>query len=133
AVSKTQAVRTTPLKKKISTWQNQLINPNQRLAALHKSPHLADLTITFPGHERSIQAHRLILAMSSPVFEAMLFGPLAEGPELRLNEDPPEAFEWVLEYIYKGQTQLQSVVQAVQIYQLASIYQLEHLISVCSE
>ncbi|XP_068242607.1 BTB/POZ domain-containing protein 6-B-like [Palaemon carinicauda] len=115
-------------------WQNVLANPSQRLAALHKNSRLADLTICFPGHElASIKAHRLVLAMSSPVFEAMLFGPLAEGPELYLHEDPPEAFEWLLDYVYKGQTQLPTVRQAVQIYQLASKYQMEPLIKLCSD
>ncbi|XP_066979232.1 BTB/POZ domain-containing protein 6-B-like isoform X1 [Macrobrachium rosenbergii] len=115
-------------------WQNVLANPSQRLGALHNNSRLADLTICFPGHDLpSIKAHRLVLAMSSPVFEAMLFGPLAEGPELYLHEDPPEAFEWLLEYVYKGQTQLPGVRQAVQIYQLASKYQMEPLIKLCSD
>ncbi|XP_071518152.1 BTB/POZ domain-containing protein 6-B-like isoform X2 [Panulirus ornatus] len=71
--------------------------------------------------------------MSSPVFEAMLYGPLAEGLDLNIHDDPPEAFEWLLEYMYKGQTHLPTVPLTVQIYQLASKYQIEALMTLCSE
>nr|XP_045602881.1 BTB/POZ domain-containing protein 6-like [Procambarus clarkii] len=118
---------------KQSSWQSQLGCPGQRLSSLLHSPRLADLTITFPGHHKSIKAHRLVLAMSSPVFEAMLYGPLAEGLYLRVHEDPPEAFEWLLEYMYRGQTHLPGVSLTVQVYQLASKYQIETLMALCSE
>ncbi|XP_047487663.1 BTB/POZ domain-containing protein 6-B-like isoform X1 [Penaeus chinensis] len=115
------------------SWQSQLVSPEQRLSALLKSSRLADLTINFPGHERCLQAHRLVLAMTSPVFEAMLYGPLAEGEELNLHEDPPEAFEWLLEYMYRGHIQMPEVRLAVQVYQLASKYQVEALMVLCSK
>ncbi|ROT72127.1 hypothetical protein C7M84_009499 [Penaeus vannamei] len=115
------------------SWQSQLVSPEQRLSALLKSSRLADLTINFPGHERCLQAHRLVLAMTSPVFEAMLYGPLAEGEELHLHEDPPEAFEWLLEYMYRGHIQMPEVRLAVQVYQLASKYQVEALMVLCSK
>ncbi|KAK8390585.1 hypothetical protein O3P69_010343 [Scylla paramamosain] len=70
-------------------WQGNLASPSQRVAALLHSSKLSDLTITLPGLQNPIKAHRLILAMSSPVFEAMLYGPLAEGPEVTLKEDHP--------------------------------------------
>lgn len=71
--------------------------------------------------------------MSSPVFEAMLYGPLAEGLDLQIHDDPPEAFEWLLEYMYRGQTHLPAVPLTVQVYQLASKYQMEALMALCSE
>ncbi|XP_045115254.1 uncharacterized protein LOC123506912 isoform X2 [Portunus trituberculatus] len=71
--------------------------------------------------------------MSSPVFEAMLYGPLAEGPEVTLKEDHPEALQWVLEYMYRGHTRLPEVALTVKVYQLASKYQMEALMSLCSE
>ncbi|KAK3860250.1 hypothetical protein Pcinc_033688 [Petrolisthes cinctipes] len=115
-------------------WQSQLINPSQRLSSLLVSCRLADLTITFPNTDRQLKAHRLVLAMSSPVFEAMLYGPLAEeGPEVSLAEDPPEAVEWMLEYMYRGQTHLPDITLCVHVYQLASKYQMEPLMALCSE
>lgn len=79
------------------------------------------------------KAHRLILAMSSPVFERMLFGPLAEGEELKLPEDPPEAFKWLMKYIYHGTKELADVKLTVQVYHLASKYQMDALGSLCSK
>ncbi|XP_069959635.1 BTB/POZ domain-containing protein 3-like [Cherax quadricarinatus] len=118
---------------KVDSWQHKYSSPGERLASLLHSPHLADLTITFPGYHKTIKAHRLVLAMTSPVFEAMMYGPLAEGAELRVPEDPPEAFEWLLEYMYLGHAQLPGVALTVQVYQLASKYQIEALMDVCSE
>ncbi|XP_042867792.1 uncharacterized protein LOC122250449 [Penaeus japonicus] len=71
--------------------------------------------------------------MSSPVFEAMLCGPLAEGDVLTLPEDPPEAFEWLLDHLYKNKTKLPDVELAMQVYQLANKYQLDKLCQICSE
>ncbi|XP_042218263.1 BTB/POZ domain-containing protein 6-A-like [Homarus americanus] len=118
---------------KDSSWQSSLSSPDQRLALLLQSSRLSDLTITFPGHDNILKAHRLVLAMSSPVFEAMLYGPLAEGPDLTIHDDPPEAFEWLLDYMYRGHTSLPAVPLTVQVYQLASKYQMEALMTLCSQ
>ena len=67
------------------------------------------------------------------MFEAMLYGPLAEGPEVVLKEDPPEALQWILEYVYRGHTRLPEVALTVKVYQLASKYQMEALMALCSE
>ncbi|XP_064083017.1 BTB/POZ domain-containing protein 3-like isoform X2 [Macrobrachium nipponense] len=77
--------------------------------------------------------HRLILAMSSPVFEAMFYGPMAEKADLTLPDDPPEAFVFLMGYIYKGNASLPNVDMAVMVYKLANKYQMSSLFSVCSE
>lgn len=79
------------------------------------------------------QAHRLLLAMSSPVFEAMLYGPLAEGDELVLPDDPPEAFEWLLNHLYMNDTQLPHAGLTTKVYMLASKYQLDNVCKICSK
>ena len=38
------------------------------------------------------QAHRLILTMASPVFEAMLFGGMAEKAPIKVLDVSPDAF-----------------------------------------
>lgn len=114
-------------------WQCQLESPSERLAYLRNSGHLSDLTITFPGNSTVIQAHRLLLAMSSPVFEAMLYGPLAEGDELVLPDDPPEAFEWLLNHLYMNDTQLPHAGLTTKVYMLASKYQLDSVCKICSK
>ncbi|XP_047489843.1 BTB/POZ domain-containing protein 6-like [Penaeus chinensis] len=114
-------------------WQCQLVSPSERLAHLRNSGHLSDITITFPGHSKSIQAHRLLLAMSSPAFEAMVYGPLAKDGQLALPEDPPEAFEWLLNHLYKNETQLSDARLATKVYLLASKYQLDNVCKICSQ
>lgn len=79
-----------------------------------------------------LQAHRLVLAMTSSVFEAMLSGPMAEKDELSLPEDPPEAFDWLMKYMYCDDTELPSVEIACQVYHLANKYKLNHLMPKCS-
>ncbi|KAK8724473.1 hypothetical protein OTU49_011089, partial [Cherax quadricarinatus] len=116
-----------------SQWQCHLATPGERLAYLRHSGHLSDLTITFPGHHDIIQVHRWVLAISSPVFEAMLYGPLAEGDLLHLPEDPPEAFNWLLDHIYLNHSQLPGVQLALQVYQLAAKYQMDPLCKLCSQ
>ncbi|XP_042231427.1 uncharacterized protein LOC121872611 [Homarus americanus] len=114
-------------------WQCFLATPGERLAYLRHSGHLSDITLTFPGHHTIIQAHRWVLAMSSPVFEAMLYGPLAEGDVLALPEDPPDAFEWLLDHLYLNHTQLPGVQLALQVYHLAAKYQMDPLCQLCSQ
>ncbi|XP_069976248.1 BTB/POZ domain-containing protein 6-like, partial [Penaeus vannamei] len=114
-------------------WQCQLFSPSERLAYLRNSGHLSDLIITFPGHSTVLQSHRLLLAMSSPVFEAMLYGPLAGDDTLALPEDPPEAFEWLLNHLYMNETQLPDLTLAAKVYLLASKYQLDNVCKICSE
>ncbi|XP_069976252.1 BTB/POZ domain-containing protein 6-B-like [Penaeus vannamei] len=80
-----------------------------------------------------LRAHRLLLAMSSPVFEAMLYGPLAGDDTLALPEDPPEAFEWLLNHLYMNETQLPDVTLAAKVYLLGSKYQLDNVCKIWSE
>jgi hypothetical protein len=42
--------------------------------------------------------HKLILAMSSPVFEAMFFGGMAEKNPIPILDVQPDAFKALLEY-----------------------------------
>ncbi|CAL4152446.1 unnamed protein product, partial [Meganyctiphanes norvegica] len=108
-------------------------NPIQCLAQLLMSKEMSDITIVIPGHDENFKVHRLILSMWSVVFQAMLFGPMAEGDTITLSEDPPEAFSWLLAYMYTGETELPSVELALQVYLLANKYLLAHLKTVCSK
>lgn len=119
--------------RKTAPWQKGLSHPLERLSSLYDHAELSDLTITFPSDKLSLKVHRLILAMSSPVFEAMFYGPMAEKGDLTLPEDPPEAFTFLMGYIYKGNASLPDIEMAVMVYKLASKYQMSSLCSVCSQ
>ncbi|XP_042229922.1 BTB/POZ and MATH domain-containing protein 3-like isoform X2 [Homarus americanus] len=71
--------------------------------------------------------------MSSPVFEAMLYGPLAEKDVLFLNDDQPEAFRCLLDYIYSNNINFTGVEFTHQVYHLAHKYQLDEICQICSE
>ncbi|CAL4172123.1 unnamed protein product, partial [Meganyctiphanes norvegica] len=113
-------------------WQCQLANSKQRLTCMLESSRLHDQVFTF-NDGSSIKAHRLLLAMCSPVFEAMFFGPNSEGPSVHLPEDPPEAFAWILRYCYTDHVSLPNVDTALQIYQLAHRYQMDSLVAICKD
>ncbi|CAL4200874.1 unnamed protein product, partial [Meganyctiphanes norvegica] len=107
--------------------------PTQCLAQLYNSKELVDLTIIIHGHDGHFKVHRLVLGMWSCVFQAMLFGPMAEGNTITLEEESVEAFSWLLNYMYTGQKEIPSVNLAIQIYLLANKYLMGHLKIVCSE
>lgn len=48
-------------------------------------------------HQQVLEGHKLFLAMSSPVFEAMFFGGMAEKDPISIQDVQPEAFKALLE------------------------------------
>ncbi|CAL4088774.1 unnamed protein product, partial [Meganyctiphanes norvegica] len=79
------------------------------------------------------KVHRLVLAMWSDVWYAMLFGPMAEKETILLPDDPPEAFGCLLDYLYTGEAKFDDVQTAIQVYYMANKYQVKHLQNICSE
>ncbi|KAK4304094.1 hypothetical protein Pmani_023941 [Petrolisthes manimaculis] len=78
-------------------WQCSLTGVRERLAALHYSANLSNLKLLLADNS-TLQVHSLILAMASPVFEAMLTSPLGKTSpkksgedEIALVDDPPNA------------------------------------------
>ncbi|ROT85086.1 hypothetical protein C7M84_021353 [Penaeus vannamei] len=117
-------------------WQSCLTTVSERLVALLTSGMRSDVTLHLEG--RTLKAHRLILAMNSPVFDKLLYGNEDRQPcmlpiEYPLQDDPPEAFTWMLEYMYRGNPDLPSVPMALEVSVLATKYQMGALKSACSE
>jgi len=52
----------------------------------------------------SVQAHKLMLAITSPVFEAMFFGPLSDRNlrEVRVDDVKPQGFKRLIHFIYNS-------------------------------
>ena len=51
---------------------------------------------------KTIEAHKFLLAGTSPVFMALFFGPMKETREVvKVRNTTPEAFETMINYIYK--------------------------------
>ena len=84
-------------------WQTQKSTVKERLAFLYNNETLADIMFLVGKAPQShrFSAHRLILAMSSPVFDALLNGGMATTENLICIPDvEPSAFSALLTYIY---------------------------------
>ncbi|XP_047469799.1 kelch-like ECH-associated protein 1 [Penaeus chinensis] len=114
-------------------WQRELKTPGERLASLLGSPKFSDLELVFPSEHGSIMAHRVVLAMSSPVFEDLLYGSRAASRTLRIHEDHPEAFAWMLGYMYCNSKSFPGLSLAIEVSRLAAKYQMDTLAELCSQ
>ncbi|XP_076271238.1 BTB/POZ domain-containing protein 1 isoform X3 [Rhynchophorus ferrugineus] len=83
-------------------------------------------------NQQVLEGHKLFLAMSSPVFEAMFFGGMAEKDPIAILDVQPEAFKALLEYIYTDKINLTSFDQACELCYGAKKYMLPHLVEECT-
>lgn len=85
-------------------------------------------------HQQLFSVHKLFLAMSSPVFEAMFFGGMPEKDEpIPILDVQPEAFKALLEYIYTDEINLQSFDQACELCYVAKKYMIPHVVEECTK
>lgn len=86
------------------------------------------------SQQQTLKGHKLFLAMSSPVFEAMFFGGMAEKNDPILIKDvQPEAFKALLEYIYTEKVELGSFELACELCYCAKKYMLPSLVEECTK
>ncbi|GLG95093.1 BTB/POZ domain-containing protein 6-A [Gryllus bimaculatus] len=84
-------------------------------------------------HQQVFQGHKLLLAMASPVFEAMFFGGMAEKNDpIPILDVQPDAFKAFLEYIYTDNINLESFDNACELCYVAKKYMLPHLVEECT-
>lgn len=84
-----------------------------------------------PNHQM-LAGHKLILAMASPVFEAMFYGGLAEKNDpIPILDIDPSAFKSLLEYIYTDKISINSVDRACELCYGAKKYMLPHVVEQC--
>ncbi|KAL3269936.1 hypothetical protein HHI36_008993 [Cryptolaemus montrouzieri] len=88
-------------------------------------------------NQQVLEGHKLFLAMSSPVFEAMFFGRMAEKDPVHdpiaILDVQPDAFKALLEYIYTDSINLTSFDQACELCYGAKKYMLPHLVEECTK
>lgn len=86
------------------------------------------------GNSQTLPGHKLILAMASPVFEAMFFGGLAEKNDpIPILDVQPDAFKALMEYIYTDKININSVDKACELCYAAKKYMLPHVVSECTK
>ncbi|XP_071449360.1 BTB/POZ domain-containing protein 6-B-like [Hetaerina americana] len=114
-------------------WQLSKVGVSERIQHLHKTKQWTDCTFKVSGENCSqvFQAHKILLACCSPVFEAMLFGPIAEKNVILVSDVEPEAFRILLEYIYTDCTSFPSLEATCATLYAAKKYLLPHLRQSC--
>ncbi|KAF0298472.1 BTB/POZ domain-containing protein 2 [Amphibalanus amphitrite] len=119
----------------MTDWQITKKTLNERCLFLFESGqwHDCEFIVGMESNQQVFQAHRLVLTMASPVFEAMLFGGMAEKAPIKVLDVSPEAFRSLMLYIYSDQINLQSFDQACEICYAAKKYMLPHLVEHCTK
>jgi len=76
-------------------WQETKLTLTQRARFLLNNPRMSDVRFIVGEHKAEVFAHKTILAMGSPVFEAQFFGSLSENFDTNAIEVPdiePDTF-----------------------------------------
>lgn len=68
---------------------------------LYMNMRTADVSFVFDDHRLRIPAHKCILSVGSPVFDAMFYGPLAkESSDIYIHDACAESFKEFLQFFY---------------------------------
>ncbi|CAH1104825.1 unnamed protein product [Psylliodes chrysocephalus] len=116
---------------KESIFIQRLITPvskKDRLVSFFKNQQFVDCTFKLDGSE--VKAHKLILACSSPVFERMLYGDMAQDT-IEICDINVQEFNQVLEHIYTENIDIYSMLNAWNLFYIANKYLLDELIHEC--
>ncbi|XP_061170988.1 BTB/POZ domain-containing protein 6-like [Saccostrea echinata] len=65
-----------------------------------------DVSFKVGKEEKLVRAHKYVLASRSPVFDALLYGDLAESNEIKIPDIEPSAFNVLLRFLYCGDIDL---------------------------
>ncbi|XP_076315687.1 BTB/POZ domain-containing protein 6-like [Tachypleus tridentatus] len=106
----------------------------ERTSSLLQTKSFSDVTfIVGPStSSKKYVGHKVLLAMASPVFEAMFCGDMADKAKvIRVSDVAPIGFENLLRYAYTDALNLQSVEDAILTATAAKKYLLPHLLREC--
>ncbi|XP_060560401.1 BTB/POZ domain-containing protein 6-B-like isoform X2 [Ruditapes philippinarum] len=93
-----------------------------------------DVKFKCKGHDGNecIHAHKIVLAARSPVFQAMFYGPCADGTnDIVLDSTEAETFDLFLRYIYMDKVDLTESI-AASVLETAHYYQVSNLVEFCA-
>lgn len=99
------------------TW-NSMSTPKvmERMETLYRTSKWHDCAFKLwqsdGGGEELVFAHSVILASSSPVFEALCYGPMAEESPIAVPDIDPVAFRMMIKFIYTDAIEFSSVEMA---------------------
>ncbi|KAI5634118.1 BTB/POZ domain-containing protein [Phthorimaea operculella] len=115
-------------------WQVQYAEVKLRAAHLYRTREWADCTFQFltADGSNSLEAHKLVLAMASPVFAAMFYGTVGDqGSPVTISDIDLTTFSTLLQYIYTDETDIPDVETAINLHKAANKYILVHLEKIC--
>ena len=120
-----------------TAWQIQLSTVRERNQYAHNKSLFCDVefsVVDSNGDEVSIPAHKYVLAISSPVFEAMFYGPLAEDHKrpIPITDCTKEGLQEMLRYVYSDEIQL-SGSNVLEVLRVANKYIMPFLEEKCRE
>lgn len=108
----------------------------ESLGELYDRKKFSDIFFSFPNEPdfERIPAHKLMLSIRSPVFEAMFYGDLAEtAPEVKIEDIAGSLFTKVLKYIYTDKIDDINGDNVTKILYMSTKYQIKQLTSVCEK
>lgn len=79
-----------------------------------------------------VPAHKIILALYSPVFRTMFYGSLPEPADIRITDATPHGFTELIRFIYCNEVIL-TVDSADEIVYLAKKYEVNDLLAACTK
>ncbi|XP_023210656.1 BTB/POZ domain-containing protein 2-like [Centruroides sculpturatus] len=96
------------------SWQSQIFSLKDKIAYLKNSNEMSDVTLLVGSERKPYQAHKLLLSLFSEVFQAMFYGPMADGAkEVALPDDDIKAIEIFLCYVYTDIVPLESIEDGI--------------------
>ena len=120
-------------------WQMKLSTIKERTTVIFNNELLSDVKFVVPASEtetetrKTIPAHKLVLAISSPVFYAMFYGHLAEAKDcVELPDCEYDSLLEFLRYLYSDKTNLTGS-NVMHVLYLANKYMVPSLAEKCSE
>ncbi|EDO39373.1 predicted protein, partial [Nematostella vectensis] len=117
-----------------SSWQTEKTSIKERVHYMYSNSLFSDIEFLITkadGTEVRFPAHKFVLSVSSPVFEAMFFGNLAEsGPTVRLPDCTVDGFQELLRYLYCDQVVFTGK-NVLDVLYLSKKYIISHLIEKC--
>ena len=120
-------------------WQMKLSTIKERTTVIFNNQLLSDVKFVVPAREaesetgKTIPAHKLVLAISSPVFYAMFYGQMAEAKDcVELPDCEYDSLLEFLRYLYSEEANLTGS-NVMHVLYLADKYMVPSLAEKCSE
>jgi len=106
---------------------------NRNLKKLFRNAETADVIFRFPGEDgaKSLSAHKCLLAIASPVFQKMFYGPLKENSDVQIVDSSSDAFCEFLQFFYLDEVVF-STGNIADVMKMADKYDVAGCMNLCS-